>query len=442
MPAPSLGRRLVVAGTAVTAIAMGIAALGAWGIARWQHDRLLDRLLQDLVRHLPPAPGEVPPPRDHVREDDPRILVLVVDAQGRARLRTPSLLRQPAIEAGLRALPDGPPRTWRSPQGRLLRVAMQLRHEGRAVIARDVTDEERDLDRLALILGLTWLVATLLALIGTTALRRAMVSPVDRMSRGIQTLAVDDPQARLAAEVPLELQPVVERINGLLDRLEAVRQHERRSHAEIAHELRTPIAALRVALEFAGEDPLARRCLPTVLAMQRLMADLLLLARLDSGASVTLSEPMDLAALVREIAADLQSQAAARRQRLRCEARGSICTSRELMRLVLMNLLGNAIDHAPPESEIEVLGDGSHLTVVNPVAQPPTDLEAMFLPFWRGDSARSGDGQHAGLGLALCRRILACLGGTIEASLPAAHRLAFTVRFPSTNVHDAGSNPG
>ena len=423
MMPPSLAQRLVLIATLTTGGATALAALGAWSTARWQRDQSTDRMLGDLARHLPPGPtpfGREPPPGIHPPPpplEDPDLLLVWVDGQGAVRQTSRSVdLRSGVVEVLARA-PRQPPTTLAA-RGRSLRVLVVPQPDGHLVVARDITASDGDLRRLALVLTGTWAAATGLVLVATLALRRALTRPVDDLARDLATLDAAIPEARLSTPVPPELVPVVTRLNDLLERLAAVRRREGQVHAEIAHELRTPVAALRTALEFAGDDPLARGCLPTVVAMQGLVANLLILARLEAGGLEPDRHSVDLAQAVQEAWALLAPQAEAHRQHLDAQVAGVLFTSPDHLRMILGNLLGNAVAHAPSGSRIELTADPTALVISNPLDHPLADPEAVFQPFWRGDAARSGDGLHAGLGLALCRRLVTLLGGTITVTTP------------------------
>ena len=102
-----------------------------------------------------------------------------------------------------------------------------------------------------------------------------------------------------------------------------------------------------------------------------------------------------------------------------------------LLDRLLANLLDNAVEHGDTGGVVRVSlvarGEELVLTVANPARGAPPDVaERAFDPFWQGDSARSAVGRHAGLGLALCRRIADQVGGTIDATR--GDDDAFTVR--------------
>ena len=234
-------------------------------------------------------------------------------------------------------------------------------------------------------------------------------------------------------EMPAETLPVVEKLNGLLARLEAAFRRERSFTADAAHELRTPLAGARSTLEVALSRPRDAGEYPEALAdtlaitthMQSMVDSLLMLARLDAGQVELHSEPVHLPALVEStwqaVADRARSRGLAFESRL---APGLSATcDREMLSMVLAGLLGNAADHADENGRVWVAGraaaaDLVEITVANTgCGLSQDDVSRVFDRFWRGDSARTGAAIHSGLGLTLVRRAVEALGGTVSANV-------------------------
>lgn len=273
--------------------------------------------------------------------------------------------------------------------------------------------------------------------------------PVGGLSRRIASIGAAQLGARMpATALPRELRPIAEGLNGLLARLEEAFARERRFTGDAAHELRTPLAGLRAKLELAlsrERDGAAYRaalsdCLEIGLQMQRTVEGLLQLARTEAGQIEFTREPVDVAALLHACATSREPRAAARGLQLECRLPGAMVveTDRELLRIVIENLLDNALVHVPPGEQVVVSAavepHALEIAVANGGCRLSTDqLSHIFERFWRADpSSRSGEEPHSGLGLALCRAIIAQLGGEISAVIDAAGRFVITTRVPKT----------
>jgi len=257
-----------------------------------------------------------------------------------------------------------------------------------------------------------------------------VLRPVDRLSQAILTVdpvTLKPPISTSAA--PDEILPVIERLNILFGKVESAFAHEKATIANIAHELRTPIAGLRTTLEFAlagaaagAPLPIQEKCLAITIRMQAMIANLLTLARLEAGLETCERQPMDLSEAVRSTWELREQQAIDRALTVhwRLPASAMVDSAPEQLGMVLNNVLDNAVSHTPHRGVIEISitprADTLVLDVVNTTDGSLVNLDKVFQPFWRGDHARSG-GVHCGLGLALCQRIVALLGGSISAEI-------------------------
>lgn len=246
------------------------------------------------------------------------------------------------------------------------------------------------------------------------------LEPADRLAATLDAIRVDDlPRQLDVGQLPDELVPVGAKIDALIRRVDAALERERRTTADIAHELRTPISELitvsEVALRDRGGNGTARRALSTMRdvawRMGRSVSTLLELAMLEMGTETFVREPVDLEQVLRE---ELESLSALRRERgLRLDEFVDPDTwvdgNRDVLRIVVANLLGNALYYCPRggrvECRLERLGDGWRFLIQNDAPDlRPEDLEVLSEPFWRKDHARS-DRSRAGLGLALSRAL-------------------------------------
>ncbi|MBI5926486.1 MAG: sensor histidine kinase N-terminal domain-containing protein [Aquabacterium sp.] len=231
---------------------------------------------------------------------------------------------------------------------------------------------------MAILHGMLWpiLVALpLLMLAVWLAIRRGLL-PLRQIR---QTLEARPAHALAPIELhhtPADLSPLLQALNGLFGRISTLLESERRFTADAAHELRTPIAAIRtqaqVALAESQEVP-RRHALQATLAgcdrATRLVEQLLTLSRLESGQALDL-QPLDLAALTRQVMADSASQWLDKQQLVELDAPSSPCMvtgNATLLSTLIRNLIDNASRYSPAHAHIHLTLDrqpGHGLTLI------------------------------------------------------------------------------
>lgn len=350
-----------------------------------------------------------------------------------------------AGEARAYPLPDGRP-------GRLIALPFaprpddegqpppfrRVQHAGIVVAARDSADLDRTVSRLvALTVGLC-AIASLLSGAALIAVASRAIRPLDRLAREIESVRETDLSNALSAEAfPRELAPVVDRLKGLLRRLDEVLIRERAFTADVAHELRTPLSGLLATLEVARSRPrdaaayeaAIDKSLAILTQMQGLVENLLLLARAESGQLRMRQSRVDLETLLQECRLAFERPAAARGLSLSVTGEAEAAGDQEFLRIIFNNLLDNAVSYATPGSMITVAitstGQSAAVEVGNEGhALAAQDLPALFERFVRKDSARAATGIHAGLGLSICRRLAELQGAVIELRLEGARFIA------------------
>jgi signal transduction histidine kinase len=291
--------------------------------------------------------------------------------------------------------------------------------------------------------------AGLLLLLGVPLVVGAVVRrglrPLDQMAERASRIDAGSLDTRFAlADLPVELHPIAGRLNDLLERLSGAFERERRFSADVAHELRTPIAELRtlaeVALQFPGSAEPGGQfqdVLGAALQMDALVGTLLTLARCEAGRQPVAREVVDLSRALEEAWTPLAEKARAKALRVQRSAPELfVITDRLMLGSILGNLLANAVEYAPAGGELtcEVLraDDGLELIVAN--TNPGLgreDLTHVFEPFWRKDAARS-DGRHGGLGLSLAAAFARLIGAELRLELAADRvRASLSLRRPS-----------
>lgn len=323
-------------------------------------------------------------------------------------------------------LPDGHRGLAKSTVTRL--PARDLRGELTLVVAKETDSLERLERRLHWIMAL---VATATLLAGLVAVRYAVRRGLKPVQRLAQQIAQIDPRAprRIAlasAPLPDELEPLAEKTLSILDRLLAALERERRFSRSVAHELRTPLAEVRMLADvgaMAQTMDETRASLvevgTTTAELQRIVDSLLTLARYEAGTEKPQTEPVDLARAIRR---EIERAVPATGQRgLTIQAQLPpehwILADATLLCRLIANLVGNAVAHAPVGSLITMtlLPDGS-LVIANPAPHlDADDMSRLGERFFRVDSGDGGT--HAGLGLSLSEAIAGVLGLRLELRL-------------------------
>lgn len=264
--------------------------------------------------------------------------------------------------------------------------------------------------------------------------------PLNQLTASLQRLQPEQLRAIELVETPAEITPVVSALNSLLTRTADVIENERRFTADAAHELRTPIAALQAQIQAAGlatSDAERSDCLHKSLQgterMSHLVGQLLTLSRLDELSAPALLEPLNLTELARACSAELAPLALDKHiaLELKADAAAQVMASEELLRILLRNLLDNAIRYTPQDGEILVEVTENILTITDSGCGVPEEQLALLGQRFNRLHRATQDG--VGLGLSIVQRIAALHGATVEFSQPSGHNgLAVAVRFPAS----------
>jgi len=261
---------------------------------------------------------------------------------------------------------------------------------------------------------------------------RGTMKPLDRLATQISRVGDGDLSERIELDkAPSEIEPVRDRLNDLLSRLEAAFKRERAFTANVAHELRNPLAGLRSTMEVTlgkeretGEYQEAiDDSLEITTQMQDMVEKLLSLARLESGQVNINPEPVDLNKLIDTEWKSLAGPADAKNLKVLRESGKPIDvkTDASLLRVVVRNILENAVAYADEggEVKIEAASDNGNARISVSNSCNGFDREQaghVFDRFWRSDVARTDAGLHCGLGLPLVKKVAEVLGGTATVS--------------------------
>jgi len=335
-----------------------------------------------------------------------------------------------------------------SPQPPTSSVRLALALERRSLdAALASTAEALALGGLLLFLGVPLLVGR--------AVRRGL-RPLDEVAGQAARIDATSLGRRFVTdEVPEELRPICGRLNDLLERLEASFDRERRFSADVAHELRTPIAELRsiaeVALRYPDAPAPPVRTFEDVLGaavhMQELVTTLLTLARCESGRQPVSLEPVDLGRICHEVWAAHERVAADKGLRVWPGTVGLVMVDGDpvLVGSVVSNLISNAVEYTPPGGEItwrldREAGHGIFVITNSNASLQASDLPHLFERFWRKDDARTG-ATHGGLGLSLTEAFVRLMGGQLRVELPRPDQVRVELRLPVRPFLAAGHVP-
>jgi signal transduction histidine kinase len=315
-------------------------------------------------------------------------------------------------------------------------------------VAWHVDEVGRKLTRLAWLLAGTGAGATLAAAAAMVWVVRRGLRPLEALAARIETTGRDQLAERIElADAPGELTGVVLRLNELLDRVERTVVRERRFTADVAHELRTPLAGLTATLDVCAArrrmpeeyERTIDKCSAIVRSMGAMVENLMTLARADARQLPVRASRTPLKELVDNCWATYEPAAAARGVAavFQVDDDLTVQTDAEKLRIVVNNLLDNAVSHADAGGWLRVhardADDGSvELRVSNSGSRLTAEQAGRaFDRFWRGDAARSETGVHCGLGLSLCREVTTLLGGAITATSDPGGVFEVCLRLPA-----------
>lgn len=358
-------------------------------------------------------------------------------------------------------------------QWRVFAVPVQLSGggQGTLMVAQSLGDVQSTVSRLALLLAVIGGAAlVVLAGVGYVVVR-ASLRPLRDVERTAAAIAAGDLSQRVATQDPrTEVGQLSLSLNGMLAQIEsafaqraaserAARRSEermRRFVADASHELRTPLTSIRGFAELyrqgaatAPDDVsrLMRRIEDEAARMGVLVDDLLLLARLDQQRPLE-QKPVDLLVLVGDAVHDARAVAPDRDIELEIGTMASppvVMGDEVRLRQVLGNLVGNALRHTPPGSQVRVRlataqqpEPQADIVVLEVADQGPgmtsEDAARVFERFYRTDTSRNRVDGGAGLGLAIVSALVTGHAGTVEVDTAPGHGATFRVKLPLAPV--------
>jgi two-component system OmpR family sensor kinase len=263
-------------------------------------------------------------------------------------------------------------------------------------------------------------------------LAQHLSAPIRRISEGARALAAEnlDVNARPASRVSAglegrgdELAVLARDFDAMADQLRANRGAITQLLRDISHELRSPLARMRVAVGLARQPPadLPRqldRLEREIERLDSLISQVLKLARLQGPDAPFARESFDLDDVIEEVVRDANFEGAVKNCKVRLEgaAAAAVTGNRDLVRSAIENVLRNAVRYSPQDAlvDVSVARSGSGVTILirdRGPGVPAGDLERIFEPFYRVAESRDRDSGGEGIGLAITAQVMKAHGG-------------------------------
>lgn len=376
--------------------------------------------------------------------------IRILDAQGRTLAETPEMGR--LIPTEIFPVGREPAEAIRSRKdyritGKLFSLVAFNEHSGSEAytlqVAQDRSSDEqveRNFALLFIAVLLGGVVAS--ALIAIIVTRRGL-RPLRQMTGSLGRIGPDQLKDRIGSiGWPRELQPLAIAFDEMLTRLDDSFTRLSQFSADLAHELRTPIANIlgetQVALTRNRTAAEYRETIESTVAecerLSRIVDNLLFVARVDAAREPIARKWFDAGAAVKKIATFYQTVADDHHVKISCSGDGQLYADPDLFERVVGNLLDNALRFTAEQGLIRVAvskhNSDFEVTVSdNGSGIAPEHLQRVFDRFYRAESSRSSDG--AGLGLALVKSIVELHGGSATIHSEVGHGTAVTLRFPA-----------
>jgi two-component system heavy metal sensor histidine kinase CusS len=369
--------------------------------------------------------------------------VRIIDAEGRTLAETPGMNRllPPNI------FPADAPQDYRT-DGRLFSVVSANGQAGavnyRLQIAQDRSADERFMKNFAALLAITLALGVLAAVVIAFTVTKRSLRPLAEMTRSLKRVGPKHLHERTpVTSWPRELQPMVIAFDEMLDRLEDSFTRLSQFSADLAHELRTPIANIRgegeVALTRARTPEEYREVIESSVSecqrLSEIVDNLLFLARAEAAERPLQRSVFEGRTAAEKIAAFYEPIAEDQQVTISCTGEGNVQADPMLFGRAVSNLVENALRFTPAggkilisvaaqpgRTEISVKDTGCGIT--------PEHLPRVFDRFYRADPARSSEG--AGLGLALVKSISELHGGSAEIESEVSRGTTVTLSFPKS----------
>ena len=276
-----------------------------------------------------------------------------------------------------------------------------------------------------------------------------LTAPIRRIQAGARALASENLDVRVSAGLEGrkdELAVLARDFDAMADQLRANRSATTQLLRDISHELRSPLARMRVALGLARQPPadLTRQLDRLEREIERLdsmISQVLKLARLHGTDALLERERFELDNVIEEVVRDANFEGAVKNCRVSLQgaANNAVLASRELLRSAIENVLRNAVRYSPNDStvEMQIARAGNGLEIVirdHGPGVPAADLERIFEPFYRVAESRDRDSGGEGIGLAITSQVMKAHGGSAGAVNANSGGLEVRLSLPGTAI--------
>jgi len=304
-------------------------------------------------------------------------------------------------------------------------------------------DAERFLGGQVRITVISFVIALVVAVALAYLLAQKVSRPVRQLGDTVKNLSRGDYHARVPVESRDETGMLAGYVNQLAETLEKNRTARQRWMADIAHELRTPVAILKGEVEAMADgirpadERMSASLLEEINQLSKLVDDLQTLAMSDAGALNIQKEPMDLTDLVLQCVDSFRDRLTARgiSVDLRLGEAVTVMADQRRLKQLLMNLLENSCRYVHEGGCVRVvLGQNSKAADMTLEDSGPgleaAQIEKLFERFYRAEVGRSRSGGGTGLGLSICKNIVEAHGGSIQAEHSELGGLKIKVSLP------------
>lgn len=409
-------------------------------------DSELRRTIAVVVQRLD---EEAEPPDRELLEVEDRVLVRVTNQAGLVLIQSDGMAQSVPVAVFPTGTAHGVLTDRQNPSGDPIRFLVQAYRQGDVLVARDLRHELRLLRQFRKVLVLTVLLGASVAVLLGLTLARTGLRPLEAFAERAGAIGPENLHLRLGLEpgaIPSELVGLAGALNQTFARLEKAFTRLSALNADLAHELRTPLQALRLEMEsLAGdarhsdlEDRLGDMAanLDQVLALSEQM---LFLAKTEDPATRIEKVPLDPVPFIEDALAPFEALAAERGVAIRThvDQAGRLNADPLLAVRATRNLVSNALRHSPAGSTIfvslEKEGEEQVLRVSDEGSgMSPDLLSRIGQRFIRPDEARAKDHSGSGLGLAIAQGIMALHGGQLSLQSTPGLGTQAQLRFPAT----------
>ncbi len=287
-------------------------------------------------------------------------------------------------------------------------------------------------------------IAVLITGLVSLGLASLLTRPIRRLRTAAQRMAEGDLDVRVGGKGKDEVAQLARDFDVMAERLREMLDSQKRLLSDVSHELRSPLARLRVALELLeknhDQETALRRIGKEADELERLVSNLLSLARLESGQSILERTRLSLKQILQNVVNDADFEASARGKRVLLQAEEDFTLEGDpvLLRAAIENVVRNAVQHTGEQTTVEVRLNSEKEKALIEVCDhgkgvPETELSRIFEAFTRIGEARDRHSGGFGLGLSITGQVMSAHGGSVSATNRKEGGLCVSLHFRNPN---------